>query len=120
MRVRGSCLRHALPDRGTGDGITQAIDDPELLRRDCERARQLGFAGKLCIHPKQVDVVNRCFSPSSDDVAWARRVVDAFAQSSGNAALLDGRMIDRPVLVRAQALLDEAGEGRGREALPGG
>jgi citrate lyase subunit beta/citryl-CoA lyase len=102
------------------DGITQAIDDPELLRRDCERARQLGFAGKLCIHPKQVDVVNRCFSPSSDDVAWARRVVDAFAQSSGNAALLDGRMIDRPVLVRAQALLDEAGEGRGREALPGG
>jgi citrate lyase subunit beta / citryl-CoA lyase len=98
------------------DGITQAIDDPELLRRDCERARQLGFGGKVCIHPKQVDIVNRCFSPSADDLAWARRVIDAFAQSSGNAALLDGRMIDRPVLVRAQALLGEAGEGTGWEA----
>jgi citrate lyase subunit beta/citryl-CoA lyase len=90
------------------DGITQSIDDAELLRRDCQRARQLGFAGKLCIHPKQVDIVNRCFSPSADDVAWAQRVVDAFARSSGNAALLDGKMIDRPVLVRAQAMLADA------------
>ena len=98
------------------DGITQAIDDPELLRRDCERARQLGFGGKLCIHPKQVDIVNRCFSPSADDLAWARRVVDAFAQSSGNAALLDGRMIDRPVLLRAQALLGAEGEGASEAA----
>jgi citrate lyase subunit beta/citryl-CoA lyase len=90
------------------DGVTQTIDDPELLRRDCARARQLGFAGKLCIHPKQVDIVNRCFAPSPEDVAWAQRVVDAFARSDGNAALLDGRMVDRPVLVRATALLAEA------------
>lgn len=94
------------------DGITQSVDDAELLRRDCLRARQLGFAGKLCVHPKQVDIVNRCFSPSADDVAWAERVVDAFARSSGNAALLDGKMIDRPVLVRAQAMLAEARDGR--------
>lgn len=90
------------------DGVTQAIDDPELLRRDCMRARQLGFAGKLCIHPKQVDIVNRCFAPSPEDTAWAQRVVDAFARSDGNAALLDGRMIDRPVLARAHAILAEA------------
>jgi citrate lyase subunit beta/citryl-CoA lyase len=90
------------------DGVTQAIDDPELLRRDCQRARQLGFGGKLCIHPRQVDIVNRCFSPSAEDLAWARRVVDAFAQSSGNAARFEGRMIDRPVLLRAQAMLAEA------------
>jgi citrate lyase subunit beta/citryl-CoA lyase len=93
------------------DAVTQAIDDPELLRRDCQRARQLGFAGKLCIHPNQVDIVNRCFSPSAEDRAWAERVVDAFARSSGNAALLDGRMIDRPILVRAQAILDQARSG---------
>lgn len=90
------------------DGITQSVDDLELLRRDCQRARQLGFGAKLCIHPAQVDVVNRCFAPSADDLDWAKRVVDAFARSEGNAALLDGKMIDRPVLVRAQAMLAEA------------
>ena len=90
------------------DGITQSVDDPELLRRDCQRARQLGFGAKLCIHPAQVDVVNRCFGPSAEDVEWAKRVVDAFARSQGNAALLDGKMIDRPVLVRAEAMLTEA------------
>lgn len=92
------------------DGITQAVDDLELLRRDCQRARQLGFAAKLCIHPRQVDVVNRCFAPSAEDVEWARRVVDAFARSNGNAALLDGKMIDTPVLARAEAMLAEARE----------
>jgi citrate lyase subunit beta / citryl-CoA lyase len=90
------------------DGVTQSIGDPELLRRDCQRARQLGFGGKLCIHPNQVDIVNRCFSPTDEDVAWAHRVVDAFALSRGNAALLDGKMIDRPVLLRAQAILAQA------------
>jgi citrate lyase subunit beta/citryl-CoA lyase len=95
------------------DGITQAIDDLELLRRDCQRARQLGFAAKLCIHPRQVDVVNQCFAPSAEDVEWARRVVDAFARSNGNAALLDGKMIDTPVLVRAEAMLAEARERAG-------
>jgi citrate lyase subunit beta/citryl-CoA lyase len=90
------------------DGVTQSVDDLELLRRDCQRARQLGFGAKLCIHPRQVDIVNRCFSPSPEDVEWAKRVVDAFARSSGNAALLDGKMIDRPVLVRAEAMLAES------------
>jgi citrate lyase subunit beta/citryl-CoA lyase len=90
------------------DGVTQAVGDQELLRRDCERARRLGFGAKLCIHPNQVDVVNRCFAPTPEDLAWAQRVVDAFARSAGNAALLDGKMIDRPVLLKAQALLDEA------------
>ncbi len=91
------------------DGVTQSIDDRELLLRDCRRARELGFAGKLCIHPSQVDVVNRAFAPTPEDLAWARRIVDAFAAAGGNAALLDGRMIDRPVLVKAQAILAEAG-----------
>ena len=91
------------------DGVTQSIDDPELLRRDCHRARHLGFAAKLCIHPSQVDVVNHCLGPDEDDIAWARRVVDAFAASGGNTALLDGKMIDRPVLLKAQAILAERG-----------
>jgi citrate lyase subunit beta/citryl-CoA lyase len=95
------------------DGITQAIDDAELVRRDSERAKRLGFGGKLCIHPRQVDIVNRAFSPSDEDLAWATRVVEAFEASRGNAALLDGKMIDRPVLVKARAMLDEAAARRG-------
>ena len=90
------------------DGVTQSIGDQDLLRHDCERARRLGFGGKACIHPNQVDVVNRCFLPSREDIEWARQVVAAFAHSSGNAALLEGRMIDRPVLVKAQAILAQS------------
>ena len=91
------------------DGVTQAIDDPELLRRDCHRSRQLGFAAKLCIHPRQVDIVNGCFAPTADEIAWAQRVVDAFGRAQGNAVQVDGRMVDRPVLLKAQAILREAG-----------
>ena len=91
------------------DGVTQAIDDPELLRRDCHRSRQLGFAAKLCIHPSQIDIVNACFAPTADETAWAARVVEAFGQAHGNAVQVDGRMVDRPVLLKAQAILREAG-----------
>jgi citrate lyase subunit beta/citryl-CoA lyase len=98
------------------DGITQAADDVELVRRDSERARRLGFGGKLCIHPRQVDLVNRAFCPSDEDVEWATRVVAAFEASRGNAALLDGKMVDRPVLMKAQAILGEAAARRGGHA----
>ena len=91
------------------DGVTQAIDDPELLRRDCHRSRQLGFAAKLCIHPSQVDIVNACFAPTADEIAWAQRVVEAFGRAQGNAVQVNGRMVDRPVLLKAQAILREAG-----------
>jgi citrate lyase subunit beta / citryl-CoA lyase len=95
------------------DGVTQSIDDPELLRRDCLRSRQLGFGGKLCIHPAQVDLVNDCFAPSPEEVAWAERVVAAFTQAQGNAVLVDGKMVDKPVLSKAQAILEERPVRRG-------
>jgi citrate lyase subunit beta/citryl-CoA lyase len=90
------------------DGVTVAIDDAEQLRHDTLRARQLGFGGKLCIHPKQVDGVNRHFAPSDAEAAWARRVLDAAAASAGAAVQLDGKMIDKPVILRAEALMLEA------------
>lgn len=96
------------------DGVTQAIDDPEVLRRDCHRSRQLGFSGKACIHPAQVDIVNACFSPNAEEIAWAQRVVAAFAQSQGGAVLVDGSMVDLPVLLKAQATLSESGQGAQR------
>jgi citrate lyase subunit beta/citryl-CoA lyase len=89
------------------DGVTPAVDDPELLRRDCQRSRKLGFSGKLCIHPRQVDIVNDCFAPTSDEIHWAESIVDAFSRADGNAVLVDGRMVDRPVLLKANAILRE-------------
>jgi citrate lyase subunit beta / citryl-CoA lyase len=75
---------------------------------DTQRARRLGFGAKLCIHPRQVAVVNAGFSPSAEELAWARRVLAAAEKSSGAAVAVDGKMVDKPVLLRAEALLREA------------
>ncbi|MBC7514238.1 MAG: CoA ester lyase, partial [Herminiimonas sp.] len=61
------------------DGVTTALDDAALITADTQHARELGFGGKLCIHPKQVAHVNRGFAPSADALAWAMRVRDAAA-----------------------------------------
>jgi citrate lyase subunit beta/citryl-CoA lyase len=87
------------------DGVSTAIDDPVALQADAVRARRLGFGGKLCIHPRQVATVNDAFSPDASEIAWARRVVAAAAHADGAAVAVDGKMVDRPVLLRAQALL---------------
>lgn len=91
------------------DGVTVALDDDARLREDVLRARRLGFAGKLCIHPRQVAVVNTLFAPSGEEVAWARRVVEAIRAAKGNAVSVDGRMVDRPVVLRAESILRDAG-----------
>jgi len=93
------------------DGVTVALDDEARLREDVLRARRLGFGGKLCIHPRQVAMVNTLFAPTADEVAWARRVVAATGNAGGNVVSVDGRMVDRPVVLRAEAILREAGAG---------
>ncbi|MEJ7667413.1 MAG: CoA ester lyase [Casimicrobiaceae bacterium] len=90
------------------DGVTTAIDDPAGLRADTLRARRLGFGGKLCIHPKQVGPVNECFRPSAADVLWAKRVLEAASAANYAAVALDGKMIDRPVILRARAIVNES------------
>jgi citrate lyase beta subunit len=97
----------------------QAIDmvfidfsDDAGLEQECLQGRQLGFTGKQVIHPKQIDVVNRCFSPSEAEITWARRVVDGFkaSQSDGRGAFaLDGKMIDMPVVRQAERILAQSG-----------
>jgi len=80
------------------------------LEEECRLARSLGFRGKACIHPSQVPVVNAAFVPSETEVAWARRVLDAYeaAVADGRGAIaLDGAMIDLPVVERARRLLAE-------------
>ncbi len=88
------------------DGVTPTLDDPDRLAADVDRARRLGFGGKLCIHPRQTEAVNRGFSPSEAEVAWARRIVEAAEKAGVGAFRVDGEMVDRPVLERAQAVLE--------------
>lgn len=87
------------------DGVTAAIDDAARLRDDTLRALRFGFGGKLCIHPRQIDVVHDSLVPDAQAVAWARRVVAADAASGGAAVQLDGRMIDLPVVLQARRTL---------------
>ena len=71
-------------------------------------ARQLGYTGKFAIHPAQIDPINELFSPLPEDVAYAHRVMEAWneAEAAGRGSLnLDGKMVDVPVVKRAQNLL---------------
>lgn len=90
------------------DGVTGAVGDEEVLAGDLEHAVRMGFGGKLCIHPRQVAATRAAFRPSEEEVVWARRVVDAAA--GGGAVLLDGKMVDKPVVDRARRVLGAAGE----------
>ncbi|MES2114158.1 MAG: CoA ester lyase [Pseudomonadota bacterium] len=90
------------------DGVTVALDDETLLHCDTLRGRRLGFGAKLCIHPRQLETVHRTFLPSDEETAWARRVVAAADATNGAAVAFDGRMVDRPVILKAQQILKEA------------
>lgn len=87
------------------DGVALAIDDAALLDAEIQRARRFGFGAKLCIHPRQVDAVNRGFQPSEDECAWARRVLAALAAEPHGAVAIDGKLVDKPVIERARVIL---------------
>lgn len=91
------------------DGVSVTLDDAQVIAAEAAHSRALGFAGKLCIHPRQVPVVNQVFTPSADELDWARRVVEASERSGGAAVSVDGAMVDLPVLIKAQGLLAMAG-----------
>lgn len=90
------------------DGVTVAIDDDEMLGADVARARRLGFGGKLCIHPRQVPAIQAGFRPSAAELEWARGVIDVAAAAGQDAVRVDGKLVDKPVIDRARALLQEA------------
>ena len=90
------------------DGVTTAIDDAVRLEAEARQARRLGFGGKLCIHPRQVVGIHRGFMPGAECVAWARRVIEADAASGGAAVAVDGKMVDRPVVLQARSVLAAA------------
>lgn len=86
------------------DGVTANVYGIEELSRAALAARRLGFGGKLCIHPSQVDRVHAAFDVSKEELAWARRILLA-AEGQPGAFMMDGRMVDTPVLDRARRLL---------------
>lgn len=85
------------------------VKDEEGLRAECVRVKALGFDGKACIHPSQVAIVNEVFSPSEAELDWAKRVIDAGKSQDGRAILLDGKLLDIPVYLRAERVLSKAG-----------
>jgi len=91
------------------------LRDPDGLRVNALAAKNIGFKGKFAIHPDQIEALNECFSPSVQEIAHARRVIDAYeeAERGGRASTsLDGWVIDVPVVKRARALLELAERAR--------
>ncbi len=88
------------------DGICSDYKNSEALVLECQQSRKEGFTGKVAIHPSQVEVINACFTPTQDEVNYARRVVEAFGCADGGTVGLDGRMLDYPHLKQAQKLLE--------------
>ncbi len=87
------------------DGVTLTIDDAQALAGDVVRARRLGMGAKLCIHPRQVAGVNQGFGYSGAELQWAQRVVASVQLHGLGATAVDGKLVDRPVWLLAQAML---------------
>jgi len=94
------------------DQVTVNFKDADRFLREAAEARALGYAGKLCIHSAQVLLANDAFSPSDDEVEWARRLLAAFEDAGGATIGLDGQMVDEVVAARARAILASATERR--------
>lgn len=93
------------------DTLYADFRDKKGLERDCHASRRRGFAGRIAIHPDQVETIHRCYTPSQADIDVARAVVTAFAANPDLGTVgIDGRMYDRPHLVQAQRTLAAAGQ----------
>ena len=94
------------------DGVHPLLDDDEGLRKEAEAAKRLGFFGKSAIHPRQVPIIHEVFTPTPEELAWAKQVLRAFEQSGGAATKTGaGEFVDKPVAERAKQLL-RAGQRR--------
>jgi len=104
--ARSLCL---LAAAGAGvpaiDTVYTKLGDANGLERQARAARRDGFVGKLAIHPEQIEILNRAFQPTAEELEHARRVVAAFDAEGVGVVTLDGRMLDRPHLQRARRTL---------------
>ncbi|MEU6483126.1 CoA ester lyase [Streptomyces sp. NPDC046887] len=90
------------------DAPTWQLDDLDALRRDAERAKNLGFTGKGCVHPRHVQVINEVFAPTSEEIARARTIVTAADASGGAVTAVDGQMCGTPFFKAARAIIADA------------
>ncbi len=91
------------------DGVFSDFGDEDGLSAEAEAARREGFTGKLAIHPAQVPVINRAFTPSQDEVRHAEQIVAAFeAHPDAGVLSISGKMVDRPHLLQARRVLERA------------
>ncbi len=88
-------------------GVTPELDAARVSA-DMLAAKALGFGAKMCIHPAQVAAVHAALAPSAQELAWAQRVLQAWAASAGGAIQLDGKMVDRPVVLKAERITAQA------------
>ena len=91
------------------DSVTPDVLDDVLIDADTIRSRKLGFGGRLCIHPRQAPIIHAALSPTEAEVTWARQVVQANKEKAGEVFQFDGRMVDMPVLLKAERILRNAG-----------
>ena len=90
-------------------GVTPDIDAARVSA-DMRHAASLGFGAKMCIHPLQLAAVRAALAPTAAELAWAQRVMQAWVASSGGAIQLDGKMVDRPVVLKAERILSLASQ----------
>ena len=90
-----------------------AFREPDALRENSLASRGVGFRGRFAIHPAQIDILNEVFSPSEEEINHARRVIEVFEEAAAmgrGSTSLDGKVVDVPVVKRAQALLEQAAQ----------
>jgi len=98
------------------DAVYNDLADDEGFAESCRRGRTLGFDGKSLIHPKTIDAANRLYGPGADEIAWARKIVDAFekARAEGKGVIaVDGKMVEELHVREAQRVLAMTGEDAG-------
>jgi citrate lyase beta subunit len=91
------------------DQVFTNMQDADGLAADCRLGRELGFTGKMVIHPRQLPTVNAAFAPTPGEVEHAQRVLRAFEQAKARGAgafSLDGKMVDAPVIKQARQILN--------------
>lgn len=99
------------------DGVTAAVQDAPCVARDAQRSLRLGFGGKLCIHPAQIAPAREAFTPAPAEIQWARQVAQR-ADAGESLFLLDGRMVDAPLVALARRVLQRAPPPRGPRFQP--